>query len=178
MAKRPTRVLVLAALFLALGILLPFLTGQLKEVGDSLLPMHLPVLLCGIVCGSGFGFGVGLILPLLRAVTVGMPPLYPNAVWMAAELATYGLVIGLLYHARARKTRGHLFFSLIVAMLAGRIVWGGVKALLLGVAGKGFTVQAFIAGGFIDALPGIILQLILIPLIVEVLRHTAWRDQA
>ena len=160
---------ILAALFLALGVVLPFLTAQLKEIGDTLLPMHLPVMLCGLVCGYPYGLAVGFILPLFRSLLFGMPPLYPSAVWMAFELATYGLVIGLLY----RKMRGHqamrFYVSLITAMVAGRIVWGIVKTVLLGLGGSSFTFAAFLTGGFIDAFPGIVLQLLLVPPLANLL---------
>ena len=156
-----------SAMFLAIGIVLPFLTGQIKEIGDSLLPMHIPVMLCGLICGGGYGFAVGLILPLLRAVTVGMPPVYPNAIWMSVELATYGLITGTLYFSKERKSLWWLYFCLVTSMICGRITWGIAKAILLGTAGKPFTFQAFIAGGIIDALPGIVLQLIIVPAIVR-----------
>lgn len=157
----------LSAMFLALGVLLPFLTGQIKEIGDTLLPMHIPVMLCGLVCGCKYGFIVGLVLPFLRAVTVGMPPIYPNAVWMSAELATYASVIGFLYFSFQKKQMWWLYCCILISMVSGRIVWGFAKAILLGIAGKAFTMQAFIAGGIIDALPGIILQLILLPVIIK-----------
>ncbi len=162
---------VLAAMLLAVGMVLPLLTAQIKEIGDTLLPMHLPVLLCGLLCGPVYGGLVGLILPILRSITFGMPPLYPNAVWMALELATYGLVIGLLF-ARAKPYRlWKLYGSLLTAMVAGRLVWGAAKAILLGVAGKSFTLAMFWAEGFLDALPGIALQLILIPAIITAVRR-------
>ena len=163
--------LCLAAMFLAIGLVLPFLTGQIKEIGDSLLPMHLPVFLCGLLCGWGYGGAVGLMLPFLRSVCFGMPPLYPNAVWMALELATYGLVIGLLFSRKKEYSRVYLLVCLVVSMLSGRVVWGVAKAVLLGVAGKSFGLEAFLVGGFADAVPGLILQLILIPLIMEVIHR-------
>lgn len=166
-----TKTLVLAALFLAVGTVLPSLTGAIKEIGDSLLPMHLVILLCGIVCGWKYGLFIGLILPFFRTIFFGMPPVYPNAVWMALELATYGLVIGAMYAARKKYSRIYLFICLISAMLAGRIVWGISKAILLGIASKPFGFGAFIAGGFVDAVPGIIIQLVLIPIIVELIER-------
>lgn len=158
-----------SAMFLSLGIVLPFLTGQIKEIGDTLLPMHIPVMLCGLICGSKLGFTVGLMVPLLRAATVGMPTIYPNAVWMALELATYGFVIGFLYSSFHKKQMWWLYCCLIISMISGRIVWGIAKSVLLGISGKVFTIQAFIAGGIIDSLPGIILQLILIPGIMKLI---------
>ena len=168
-SQQPLKKWILSALFLALGTVLPLLTAQIKEIGDTLLPMHLPVMLCGLVCGAPFGLTVGFILPFFRSLLFGMPPLYPSAVWMAFELATYGFVIGLLY----RKLRGHqalrLYGSLITAMVAGRIVWGAVKALLLGIGGKTFPFIAFLTGGFADAFLGILLQLLLVPPLAKLL---------
>lgn len=160
------KTMVLAAMFLAVGLVLPSLTGSIKEIGDSLLPMHLVVMLCGAICGWKYGLSVGLILPFLRSVTFGMPPIYPNAVWMATELATYGAVIGIIYAKSKTPKKARVFIALVCAMIAGRIVWGVTKAALLGIAGKPFGIQAFIVGGFLDAIPGIILQFILVPAIL------------
>lgn len=153
---------VLAALFLALGMVLPLLTGQIKEIGDSLLPMHIPVMICGLVCGYKYGAAVGLMLPFLRSLTFSMPPIYPNAVWMAIELATYGLVIGFIY-MKLSKNRLSMYVALITAMIMGRVVWGVSKAVLLGLGGSSFSISAFIVGGFVDSLLGIVLQLIVVP---------------
>lgn len=172
MQKEKTRKMILAATFLSLGLILPFFTAQIKEIGDTLLPMHIPVMFCGLVCGPWFGLAVGLILPLLRGAIFSMPPLYPAAVWMAFELATYGLVIGFVYRACSKKGTKAVYLSLITAMICGRLVWGIAKTLLLGLAGKGFSFQMFLAGGFLDAIPGIILQLILIPAIMGIINRT------
>ena len=159
--------MVLAAMFLALGMVLPSLTGSIKEIGDSLLPLHLAVMLCGVICGWQYATPVGLVLPFLRAAFFSMPPFYPNAVWMSLELATYGFVIGFLFSLRKKYSRVWLLICLVCSMLAGRVVWGIAKAILLGVADKPFGLEAFLIGGFVDAVPGIILQFILVPLIVE-----------
>jgi len=162
----------LSAIFLALGIVLPLFTAQIKEIGDTLLPMHIPVLLCGLICGPGYGLAVGFIMPLLRSVTFSVPPIYPNAVWMALELATYGFVVGILYFCRQNKRMGYLYFCLITAMISGRIVWGIAKTILLGLGGSEFTFEAFIAGGLIDSMPGIVLQLLLVPAVMRLLGRT------
>jgi hypothetical protein len=141
---------------------------QIKEIGDTLLPMHIPVMLCGLLCGWQYGAVVGFILPFLRSFAFFMPPIYPNAVWMAFELLTYGLVIGLIYRLLNKKGIRAVYFSLIVAMLSGRVVWGIAKSLLLGVGTNGFTFKAFLIGGFVDSFLGIVLQLIIIPLILAV----------
>lgn len=171
MKKQNLQKIVLSAMLLAVGMVLPFLTMQIKEIGDSLLPMHIPVMLCGIMCGYGYGATIGLLLPFLRSVCFGMPPLYPNAVWMAAELLTYGLVIGFIYK-KLPKNLTCLYLSLILSQISGRIIWALTKVVLLGMDGKSFTFAMFITSGFIDALPGIFLQLILIPTIIVLLKHT------
>lgn len=161
------RRLTLSGVLLALGIVLPLLTGQIKEIGDTLLPMHLPVLLCGFLAGWRYGGLVGLILPFLRSLLFSMPPMFPNAVWMAAELCAYGIVAGLLYSLLKKRGLVGIYISLIGAQLIGRVVWGAVKWILLFSRGGAFTFLAFLTGGFVDAALGIVLQLIIIPLIVS-----------
>ena len=157
--------LVIAAVCLALCMVLPFLTGQIPEIGSMLSPMHIPVLLCGFLCGPAWAAVVGAMAPLLRFALFGMPPLFPVGVAMCVELATYGAVSGALYRWLPRKPV-NVYVSLIAAMLAGRVVWGMVRAALTGVTNAPFTWAAFIAGAFTQAIPGIILHIVLIPLIV------------
>ena len=133
-----------------------------------LLPMHIPVLLCGFICGWQYGGVVGFVLPLLRHLMFGMPPLL-TAVAMAFELAAYGIVTGLLYRLLPRKNVVSLYISLISAMLLGRVVWGVVRVIMTGVAGEAFTWKLFLAGAFVNAVPGIILQLVLIPALMVIL---------
>lgn len=163
--------IILSALFLAIGMVLPLITGQIKEIGDSLLPMHFPVILCGIICGAKYGFTVGLILPFFRSFIFGMPPFFPNAVWMSAELAAYGFVVGLLYNHFFKKQLWWLYASMIISMISGRVVWGITKLLLYGLEGKVFSFQMFISGALLDAWAGIILQLVLIPFIVSAFKR-------
>ena len=166
-----TKKLTLSALFLALGFVLPFLTGQLPQIGRMMLPMHIPVLICGFVCGAPYGLLVGFIVPLLRSLLLGKPELMPTAVAMAIELATYGFVTGLLYVKLKSKKPG-ILITLILSMLAGRIVWGLVSLLLYQLLGNTFTWELFMAGAFLNAIPGIIIQLIFIPVIIYSLRKT------
>ena len=167
-----TKHLVLAALFVALGMLLPFLTGQIPQIGSMLLPMHIPVLLCGMICGWKYGAAVGFVVPLLRSVTFGMPGLFPTAVAMAFELAAYGLIIGLVYALFRRQNMAAIYVSLVAAMIGGRVVWGIVMLALMGASGGAFTWTAFMAGAFLNAIPGIVLQLVLIPVIMVALDRT------
>lgn len=172
-AKRKNQLvnLTLAAMFLAIGLLLPLLTGQIKYIGKMLLPMHIPVILCGLICGWKYGIAVGFVLPLLRNVIFGMPE-YPTAASMAFELAAYGFVIGFLYARSRWKCVIALYRCMIIAMLSGRVVWGIAQVCLLGLGENGFTFGMFITGAFLDAIPGIILQLILIPSIMIALNRT------
>lgn len=175
--ERSTKKLALSAVFIALGLLLPFVTGQIPTIGNMLLPMHIPVLLCGFVCGWKYGFTVGFTLPLLRSVLFGMPPMFPIAIAMAFELATYGLVSGLLYkYLLDNKYR--IIIALIGAMIDGRIVWGIVSYFLFGISGSQFTFELFLAGALLNAIPGIIIQIILIPIIVSVLERVSLTSNA
>lgn len=164
-----TALLTLSALFLALGLILPFLTAQIPEIGSMLLPMHLPVLLCGFVCGPAWGLLTGAVTPLLRSLIFGMPPLMPMATAMAFELAAYGFFSGLFYQ-RLPKKNGNIYLSLVLAMLLGRAVYGGAMAAILGLTGSSYTWAAFLAGAFTGAVPGIILQIVLVPLCVMALK--------
>ena len=169
MKKQSTKKLVLAALFLALAYLLPFLTGQIPEIGSMLLPMHLPVLICGFVCGWPYGLAVGFAAPLLRSFTLGMPPPFPTAVAMAFELAAYGVITGICYKKLPKKPL-FLYVDILAAMIGGRIVWGAAMMICLGIKGGAFTWSAFLSGSVLSAIPGIVLQLILVPIIVAVLQ--------
>ena len=165
--------LILAAMFLALALVLPFLTGQIQQIGNALCPMHIPVLLCGFFCGPWYALAVGFIAPLLRFALFGMPPLMPVGIAMSFELATYGLVSGLLYRLLPKK-KPYIYVSLIGAMLAGRIVWGAVRTVMYGLGKSPFGWAAFMSGAFLNAIPGIIVQIVLIPVLVMALeKYTA-----
>jgi len=157
--------MIFAALFLALAYVMPFLTGQIPEVGAALCPLHIPVLLCGFVCGWPWGLAVGFIAPLFRSLTLGVPSLFPKAVCMAFELAAYGAIVGLMHNVLPRK-KSSIYVSLVAAMLVGRLVWGVAMLVCMGIHGDTFTFAAFVAGAFTNAIPGIIVQLVLIPILV------------
>ena len=168
--RNPVRDLVSAAMCLALCMVLPFLTGQIPEIGGMLCPMHIPVLLAGFICGPWYALAVGFLAPPLRFVMFGMPPLMPTGLAMAFELATYGLIVGILYRKLAKNVI-NTYVSMIAAMLVGRVVWGIVTMILMGVTGGSFGWTAFITGAVLNAIPGIIVQLVLIPLLVYALRR-------
>lgn len=169
MKNQTTKKLVLSGLFLAIAYLLPFLTGQIPEVGSMLLPMHLPVLICGFVCGWPYGLAVGFVAPLLRSMVLGMPPPFPVAVAMAFEMAAYGALTGIFYHKFPKKIP-FLYADLLIAMVGGRIVWGVTMVICMGIKGGAFTWAAFLSGAVLTAIPGIVLQLVLVPLIVVALQ--------
>ena len=167
MKKNPVVNLVLASLFLALCLVLPMLTGQIQGIGNKFLPMHIPVLLCGFICGWPYGLLVGAVAPVLRAFLFTMPPMYPVAVAMAFELAAYGFMTGILKRILPEKT-AYLYLNLIISMLVGRAVWGVANYVIMKIAGSVFTWQLFATGAFANAVQGIVIQLILIPVIVIV----------
>lgn len=156
-----------SAIWLALALVLPFLTGQIPTVGSMLCPMHIPVLLCGFTCGWPWGVLVGFVAPPLRMVLFSMPPPVV-AIPMAFELAAYGFVSGLLYK-KLPRSRMNIYVTLISAMVIGRLVWGAVKFVMMGLSTSAFPLSAFIAGAVTTAIPGIILHIVLIPLIVMLL---------
>lgn len=163
-SKTQLRGLTRAAACLALCMVLPFLTGQIPQIGRALSPMHIPVLLAGFLCGPWWAMAVGLIAPLLRHTWLGMPPLV-TAIAMSFELAGYGLFSGLLYRLLPKKPV-NVYLSLLLAMLGGRVVWGLAMTVISGVTGSEFGMAAWLAGAFTSAVPGIILHIILIPVLV------------
>lgn len=156
------RELIMASLCLALGLILPSIFHMLGAPGTIFLPMHIPVLLCGLLCGYKYGAICGILTPIICSLFTGMPPMFPTAVVMMFELCAYGLFSGFLYK------KFNIYISLISAMFIGRIVSGIANAIFFGVAGRAYGLSAFVSGAFITALPGIIVQLILIPILVIV----------
>ena len=112
---------------------------------------------------------MGFAAPLLRSFTLGMPPPFPTAVAMAFELAAYGVITGICYKKLPKKPL-FLYVDLLAAMIGGRIVWGAAMMICLGIKGGAFTWSAFLSGSVLSAIPGIVLQLILVPIIVAVLQ--------
>lgn len=156
--------LVYASVCLALCLILPFLTGQIPKIGNMLAPMHIPVLLCGFLCGWPYGLAVGIVAAPLRYLIFGMPH-FPNCLFMCFEMAIYGLMTGLLYRIFPKRNI-FIYINLIISMLAGRIVWGIARFALMGLTNTTFSFKIFLVAGFIDAIPGIICHIFLIPIIV------------
>lgn len=160
-----------SSLFIALGILLPIIFHAFGA-GTAFLPMHIPVLLCGFIFGWQYGAVCGFIVPLLSALLTGMPPVYPIATAMMFELCAYGLLAGLFY----KKFKWNVILSLICAMLGGRVISGIANAIFMGISNKPYGFSAFITGAFVTALPGIIIQIVAIPLIVMAIEKTGSRN--
>ena len=128
-----------------------------------------------LVLGGPWGLAVGFIAPLVRSVLFGMPPMFPIAIAMAFELAAYGLVSGVLWH-KVKHTVPMMYASLVTAMVAGRLVWGAVRFVLAGLTGSSFPFSAFLSGALLTAVPGIVAQLVLIPLILIALQKAKFID--
>ena len=163
MKLSPVKKIILTALMVALCVVLPIAFHSIPNGGSIFLPMHIPVLLCGLVCGWGYGGLCGLVGPLLSSLLTGMPPaaILPG---MMVECCVYGLVTGLMMrYVRTGKATIDLYLSLVTAMLLGRVLSGIAKALIFT---PGMSLAAWAAASFVTAIPGIVIQLVLIPLLV------------
>lgn len=161
------RRLVMTALCVALGVVLPQLLHAVPNAGSVLLPMHIPVLLCGLTCGWAYGLGCGLLTPLLSHLITGMPPaaLLPA---MVCELAAYGLISGLAAKfLHTGKRAPDIYIQLISAMLIGRGVYGAANALIF--RAGAYSMEVFLTAAFVTALPGIVIQLVLLPALILLL---------
>ncbi|HPY36790.1 MAG TPA: ECF transporter S component [Clostridia bacterium] len=164
MELKNIRAMVITSVCIALGVALPLALHTIPNAGSIFLPMHIPVLLCGLVCGWPYGLVCGLITPLLSSLSTGMPPIaiLPS---MIIELAVYGFVAGfLMQRIKTKEKLSALYISLLGAMLAGRLMFGILNALIFR-AGV-YTFELWLLAAFITALPGIILQLIILPVLV------------
>ncbi len=165
-----TKKMILTALCISFGILLPIFLHSVPNAGSVLLPMHIPVLLCGLACGPFFGLFCGIATPLLSSLLTGMPPAayLPS---MVCELAVYGLLSGLfLKNIKTKRPFTNVFISLLLAMIGGRICYGILNALIFNVGEYSLAIWA--TGMFVNALPGIIIQLILIPMLIFALKKS------
>ena len=158
-----TKTLVKGSVFLALGLIVPYIFHATGIPGTIFLPMHIPVLLCGFILGKKYGFIVGAITPLLNSIVSGMPPIYPVAIAMAFELATYGFLAGYLF----KDKEYNLHISLVSAMIVGRFVSGISNYILLAFAGKPYALKVFLASSFVKPIWGILIQLALIPVVIK-----------
>lgn len=167
--SRSARRLAYSGVCLAAALALPFLTGQIPEIGAMLCPMHLPTLLCGFLCGWPWGLAVGVTAPLLRSLLFGMPPMFA-ALPMALEMGVYGAAAGWLYR-RLPGGDWRVYPALLAAMVLGRGAWGGAQYLMAGLRHTVFTPELFVAGAVLGSVPGILLQLLLLPPLVMALER-------
>lgn len=155
--------LVLTAVCSALCVIVPMAFHSIPNAGQVFLPMHIPVLLCGMLCGWPYGLACGLIGPALSSLLTGMPlpAVLPG---MLVECAVYGCASGLLLrYVRTGNRYADLYISLVPAMLLGRVISGIVKGLILT---PGLSLVAWVSASFVTSLPGIAIQLLLVPILV------------
>lgn len=161
--------LVFTALCIALGIVLPIAFHSIPNAGSVFLPMHIPVLLCGLLTGPLYGLLCGMITPALSSLMTGMPPaaILPG---MLCELAVYGLMTGLIFRLlKIKSFTAKTYISLIGAMICGRLVSGVLNALIF--RAGAYSLQVWITASFVKALPGILIQLFIIPIILIALKQ-------
>ena len=166
--NKSTKNMVLTAICIALGVVLPIAFHSVPNAGSIFLPMHIPVLLCGLICGFPYGLCCGILAPLLSSLLTGMPPVayLPS---MLCELAVYGLVSALLMRCvHIKNGYAKIYTALMGAMLAGRLTYGVLNALIFRAGSYSF--QLWTAAAFVTALPGVIIQIVLIPVIVIALQ--------
>jgi len=166
MKRQSTRQLIISGLLISVGILLPILFHSVNLLGKIFLPMHIPVLIGGFFLSPLFAMIVGMVTPVISAVMTGMPVLFPMALIMFFELGTYGYVIAYL-----RKRGVSVIPSLLIGMVIGRIVAGLVVFVLSSFFGVKMNAFLFVKGAILTGIPGIAVQLIIIPLIVASLQR-------
>lgn len=169
--KGMTRDLTVTGILIAMGLILPTIFHTFNMGGQVFLPMHIPVLLCGLLVGSKYGLLSGLLTPLLSSVLTGMPPLFPMAFTMSIELAAYGFVGGFL------KKKTNVYVALIGAQIIGRFIGALGSFIVFGLAGKPFAFSTYMTGVFVTALPGIILQIILVPAAIIIIEKAGFNKK-
>lgn len=163
-----TKRLILTGLCIALGIVLPLAFHAIANAGSIFLPMHIPVILCGLICGWPFGLACGVVAPLLSSLFTGMP-MVAFLPAILCELAVYGAISGLLMRAmKTGKLVMDVYLSLIGAMLSGRLVFGLLNALIF--RAGAYSLELWTTAAFVTALPGILIQLAIIPALVLALK--------
>ncbi len=174
-SQKKTYSLVITAMLLAVGLVLPFITGNIQAIAKIISPLHIPVLICGLCCGWKWGLGLGIVLPLLRGLLFGIPVFPTSALPMAFELGAYGLLTGLFYPLLLKvfKSKNHLpamLCALIISMVLGRFVGGAAKALFIsvGVIGSSspYTFSTFFASYFVSTAVGALIHIVLVPAVV------------
>lgn len=166
--RTKTTNIVISGLLIAIGVIIPSIFHSVGIAGNIFLPMHVPVLLGGFLLSPIYAFLVGILTPLLNSLLTGMPPLFPMAIIMVFELGIYGLVASYLY----RKLKVPVIISLILSMIVGRLVSGAVVYILaLSFSTVKMDPLLFVKGGIITGLPGIIIQIVLIPILMHAINR-------
>ncbi|OLS03650.1 ECF transporter S component [Tissierella creatinophila] len=162
--RTKTTNIVISGLLIAIGVIVPSIFHTTGIAGDIFLPMHIPVLIGGFLLSPIYAFLVGILTPLSNSLLTGMPPLFPIAIIMVFELGIYGVLASYLY----RKLRVPVIISLIFSMIVGRIVAGAVVYVLtIAFSTVKMDPLLFVRGGIITGIPGIIIQIILIPILIH-----------
>lgn len=165
--------LIYTAIFFALGLVLPFLTMQIRTIGNMFLPMHLPVLLCGLLIGPINALIIGFLLPLTRSFIFGMPVFYPNAIAMSLEIATLGFFAGFFYLKKSKyNCIVELYKSIIISIIISRIVYILMMIFLMSFKDNNIAITAIFIRAFLTCIPGVIIELTLIPIILLALKKT------
>lgn len=177
MKKIKVRDMTITAMFIALGVILPYIFHTVEISGRIFLPIHIPVILCGLICGPFLGSICAIaVVPLCFALT-GLPILYPVGLIMILELIAYAVTVSIIFRVLKKF---NLIFSLYVALISAMIIGRGVLGLssyiIYGVVGDGYAFSAFISAAFVTAFPGIIIQLILIPWLYILLKKAKLID--
>ncbi|MFA5542347.1 MAG: ECF transporter S component [Bacilli bacterium] len=156
--------IVMGGLFIAIGAILPQLF-HIAQLGTVVSPMHFPVILGGLILGLKYGFAVGVLTPLVTALIFGKPPLFPAGFAMALELGVYGFIAGLINtnFKFSKNIYINLYAILISAMLLGRIVAILTNSVFYLVGSSDDNFMEFLATLFVTGLPGIVLQVLMIP---------------
>jgi len=171
-----TKKLALTALFIAICIVLPIAFHTIPNAGAIFLPMHIPVLMCGLICGWPYGLFCGILGPLLSSLLTGMPPMAFLPA-MLCELAVYGFVTGLLVNRiQTGKRIFDLYIPLVCAMLAGRVFYGILNALIFKAGSYSLTI--WLTSAFVTSVPGILIQLMLVPFLVNILQKSGLVDRS
>ena len=166
------RKIVITAMLIAVGVVLPLAFHSIPRAGSILLPMHIPVLLAGLICGPFFGLVSGLITPLLSSITTGMPPAGFVVYSMMIELSIYGLVAGIAMRLiHTGRSSFDLYISLGAALIVGRVVAGIAQALVFFSGEGGYTIMLWVTSYFVTSLPGLVIQILFVPSMVMALER-------
>lgn len=168
--------LTVSGLLLAIGIIIPRMFHiyglNSQGLGQVFLPMHFSVFIAGVFLGQYYGLWIGFLTPLLNSL-FGMP-MFPMNIIMAFELCTYGFFAGLFVATLPKiKIFGkdiRVYLGLILSMIMGRVVYG----IALFTAANLFGMEKLpkplsIIASSITGIPGIVIQLIMVPVIVYAL---------